>query len=174
MKNHRQAWKVRLVLWGSWAAAAACLWWGWDLLHTFGMNPGDGGELRALPERIRAAVLISLMGLVPAAALSLFAHRYVVRLALDPTHLHITALGWGGGAGRTRVVPRHELLGSRSFHGQMDTGRIRVNAPWITLRVRGQRIPYVLDLQAEKLNLGRISALLPRPRPEPAARVSRP
>lgn len=160
MHNRRQAFKVRLVLWGSWAAAVACLVWGWDLLHSYGLAPGDGGELRALPERIRMALLIGLMGVVPAAAMTLFAHRYVIRLALDPTHLHITVLGWGGREGRTHTVRRHEITGSRRHHGRMDAGRSMVNAPWVSLRVGRRWIPFVLDLQAEQLNLGHLTAVM--------------
>jgi len=159
MKNHRQARKVRFVLWGSWAAAAACLWWATDLFQTYGLSPGDGGELRAFPDRIRMAVGIALLGLLPAAALTLFAHRYVVGLLLDPTHLRITVVGWGGRKGSTVAVPRAQLLGGRHFHGQLATDRSVVDAPWVTLRVQGKRIPYVLDLQAEVLQLSRIAAV---------------
>ena len=161
MENRRQARKVRWVLLASWIAAFVCLAWGWDLLHTYGMNPADGGILRPFPERLRAAVLITLMGWGTAVGMTVFARRYVVGLRLEAGHLHIATLGLWAGEPRVEKVPLRHIRGGRYFHGRLDTGRSAVHAPWITLRVRNRRLPYILDLQAESLKAERLASLLP-------------
>jgi hypothetical protein len=161
MENRRQARKVRRVLVASWMAALACTLWGWDLLHTYGMNPGDGGILRPFPERLRAALLIALMGWGPAVGMTILARRYVVGLRVEADHLRIATLSLWGGEPRVERVPLRDLRGGRYFHGRLDSGRSRVHAPWITLRIRHRKLPYLLDLQADSLKTGRLASLLP-------------
>jgi len=161
MVNRRQARKVRWVLLASWVAAAACLLWAWSLLHTYGMNPGDGGILRPFPDRFRAALLVTLMGGLPAMGMTLFARRYVVELGVDAGHLRIATLNPWRVAPRIEIVRLSELRGGRHFPGRLAKGRSGVHAPWITLRVRDRKLPYILDLQAESLDAHRLAALLP-------------
>jgi len=36
---------------------------------------------------------------------------------------------------------------------------LKVNAPWITLRIRGRRLPVIIDLQAEFIEVDKLSEL---------------
>jgi hypothetical protein len=161
LHNRWQARKVRWVLWAGWALAAACLAWGWVVLQSSGMNPGDGGELREFPHRLAAALGVSAMGVLPAAALTVFARQYVVGLVVEGPRLGITTLSASGRQHRQVWVPLRDVESGGYAHGRLDTGRSRVHAPWITLQVRGRRLPFLLDLQSERIDRVALAQLLP-------------
>lgn len=93
--------------------------------------------------------------------MTLFARRYVVELGVDAGHLRIATLNPRRVALRIEIIQLSELRRGRHFPGRLAKGRSEVNAPWIPLRVRDRKLPYILDLQAESLNAHRLAALLP-------------
>ena len=158
--NHRPAIKVRCVLWASMLACAAALYGGWAIFESYGLSAGDGGILRPFGERLAFGMFVAGLGLIFAGGMMVFANIYATHLERGNGKVIIQTLNpWGIG---TR---RHEFdiaqIGEAAYH----EGRTRsfrgpsVNAPWISLRTAGRRLPFVLDLQAEIIEIGPLSVL---------------
>ncbi|MGD9868062.1 MAG: hypothetical protein AB7U38_08725 [Hyphomicrobiales bacterium] len=152
-------WKLRMLLWGGYAACAGMLWWGWDLSRTYGLNPGDGGVLRPLWERLAFGGFTAFLGLGFAASMILMTRIYVTRLMRDGKRLVIETLTALGVGARRIEVPVGAVKGGSYHHGSGPNG---VDAPWITLRVQGRRIPFMLDVKARGIDRSGLSRLLPR------------
>jgi len=151
-------WKLRMLLWLSYAACAGALYWGWDLAQTYGLNPGDGGVLRPLWERLAFGGFVALAGLAFAAAMVVLSRLYVTRLARDGSRLFIETLTPLGLGARRVEIPVKALKGGSYHHGAGPEG---VDAPWITLRVEGQRFPFMLDVKAKEVDPAGLKKLLP-------------
>lgn len=158
LENHRQALKVRIMLWASFLACAGALYGAQTLFETYGLNPGDGGVLRPLGERLAVAGLVAALGLSFAGGMAVFASRYAVRLTREGDRVDIrTMTPWGTRRHRLAVA---DFRGGAYFHGRQRNPRgPSVDAPWITLRVAGRRLPFIVDLQAETVNKGALGAL---------------
>ena len=85
----------------------------------------------------------------------IYALLYVVRLVREGANVHVTVIGLL--APSTRVYPVADVERARRHHGELQF-RISVNAPWITLRIAGR--PYVIDLQAERVDAPAIERLV--------------
>lgn len=149
-ENHWQALKVRVVLWASLPACAGAWYGAWSIFQSFGLSPADGGALRPFAERLALGSFVAALGIAFLAGMMVFASRYVVRLGRVGDRVVIETLTpWGIGA-RRHDFALSQLGESAYYHGRMHTPRGHsVNAPWITLRVAGQWLPFLLDLQAE-------------------------
>ena len=64
------------------AAAVGSIWWGADLLETYGMKPGDGGVLRPFEDRLLVASITARCGIACAIGLLICQSLHVVGLAL--------------------------------------------------------------------------------------------
>jgi hypothetical protein len=138
---------VRAVLWFALLACLACLKWGYDLSQSYGLSPGDGGELRPLAERLAWGGFVALLGLLFAGGMLLYAQLYINRVWFDePKQMLVfeTLRAWGAGRFQTAVK---DVMGSRYHAGALDTGKHTVNAPWYFIRLRGRRLPLILDGQ---------------------------
>jgi len=166
--SHAQAVKVRIVLWVSVLVCAGTLYGGWSLFETYGLNPGDGGVLRPFGERMTLGIFVAALGLIFAGGMMVFASIYATHLAREDDQVIIDTLTpWCVGTWR------HELniseVGESAYHhGRFDrpvsTGMgmplmQRVDAPWITIRTAGRRLPFIFDLQAKIINIGALSVL---------------
>lgn len=156
-ENRRQARKVRfvtlvLLLW-----CLGCLYWAVDSAQSYGLQPGDGGVLRPPVQRYAMAALLVFLGLAPMTGMILYNRRYLTRIVRDDEGLELTLIGflWPF---RHRIA-LSELAGSSTHEGRMH-GRIPVHAPWLSLRVKGQRVPFIIDQQAEQVNNSAIQALI--------------
>ena len=126
-------------------AAVGGVWGGVVLGQTYGLNAADGGVLKPLPIRLAWAVGCAAFGLGFFGGMVVYGFCYVTRLTHDAA---AAALGVRPLLGRARTIPEADVLRGDYREGRSD-GRIRVNAPWYALRVRGRRLPYVIDLQGE-------------------------
>ena len=140
--NTRQARKVRVLAAAFGAlAAAGCAW--------------ALGTARS-PTSDPAAFILAPLGVATALGLFFYGRRYVVamRLAGDAVVLR-TAF-----RARELLIPL-ERLGRRTTHaGQMQlVDAPSVSAPWLTLRVDGYRVPFVVDLQSERVDVKGIVGL---------------
>lgn len=156
-ENRHQARKVRfvtlvLLLW-----CLGCLYWSVDIAQTYGISPADGGVLRPPIQRYAMAALLVFLGLAPMLGMILYNRRYLTRIVLDPEGLELTVIGllWPF----RRRIALSDLAGSSSYEGRM-RAKISVHAPWATLRVKGQRVPFIIDQQAEQVNNSAIQALI--------------
>ncbi len=166
--NHKQALKVRMVLWASILVCAGALYGGWVIFQTYGLSPGDGGVLRPFGQRLGFGAFVALLGVAFAGGMMLFASLYVLRLVREGDQVIIDTLTpWGIGT-RKYVYDLSEIGESAYYHGRMDrpvstgSGMVlmqKVDAPWITLRTARRWFPLVLDLQAETIKKGALGRL---------------
>jgi len=176
-ENRRQTRKVRLVvLLLLLPFSAGMMWWGWNLAQTYGLSPGDGGVLRPLSERIAVGGLVGGLGLVVGIAIMIYAAHYAVRMVRDGDRLLIETLApWVLGTWH-HEFPVAQVEGSSFHEGRLNTYKHSVNAPWRTLRIAGQRFPFILDAQEETMNGSGISGLMkakPKKRRKAVTTVSR-
>ncbi len=154
--NRRQARKVRVLLWVSLPVLVACLYAGWTVFETYGLSPADGGVLRPFGERLAFGGGIACLGLLLAGGLLIYVRSYVLRLSRTGNSLQIETIA---PFGRHRhVFEIAAVAGTAHHHGRL-TLRQHVNAPWLTLRIAGRSLPFILDLQAERLDKAALDRL---------------
>jgi hypothetical protein len=75
----------------------------------------------------------------------LYGPAYVTRIEVDREQqlARFSILGWIRGWSFT--VPVDDIVSGRHHEGHLNTGRHRVNAPWTTVRIRGRRLPMIVD-----------------------------
>lgn len=102
-----------------------------------GDAPGPLGSLFAL------AFLLGGIGI--AIGCWLYGPAYVNRIEIDRAQqlARFTVLGWVRGWSFT--VRPDDIVSGRHHEGHLDTGRHRVHAPWTTVRIRGRRLPLIVD-----------------------------
>jgi len=153
----RQLWKVRLWMWISIILAVPAIWWGWDLFQTYGTRPADGGVLASLPVRLAWGGTVAGLGLAFVYGMWLYGGLYVANMVYDERsdRLHVRTLSFLGN--RDRVFSAADVQGSSYHGGDFWAGGVAVNAPWVTVRMRGRRWPFIVDAQGEFPNrdLGR-------------------
>ena len=159
--NQRQARKARLVVLGTIVWSLGWLYWSSVIAQTYGLSPGDGGSLRPANQRYTIAALLLAVAFAPLIGMLVYGRVYLTRLVQDGRDVEMTALGF--------LVPFRfriaisDLEDSAEYRGKMTGGSgVSVNAPWITLRARGYRLPFVIDLQAEHVDKVAIRNLIPR------------
>jgi len=157
----RQQIKVRALMGLSLAVLAFCLGWGLDLAQTYGLNPGDGGVLAPLPQRLAWAGGVSLFGVAFVAGMGLYGRLYAVRIEFDPEgrRLHLDTAGFfrnnrhvidcadAGGVRRHRGVSTIGALGELVGHPIPS-----VDAPWRSVRIAGRVLPLIIDERGEVLD----------------------
>jgi hypothetical protein len=104
-----------------------------------------------------------------AAAIYTFASRYVTGLRVRDDRLEIaTAVPYKS----PHLVALTRIRSAERRRGRSGQGTaLPVDAPWISLRVDGFWLPFVVDLQSEVVNVPGIQALLP-PNSRPGSRPS--
>ena len=158
LENYRQAFKVRLVFWFLLACGVAALWGGWVIFQTYGLSQADGGVLRPLWQRAAFGGFVASLGLVFAGGMWLYISVYALHISRVGKQVHITTMTPFGS--RKRQFQVSDIGQSAYYHGRVPplpgsstAAGIWVNAPWMTLRARGHRLPFVIDMQAELLDL---------------------
>ena len=164
-ENKWQAVKVRFVFWLLLLAGIGGLWAGWSIILYFGLSEADGGVLRPLWQRLLFGGSIALLGGTVAYGMWIYVHLYVLRMSLQGNTVTMQVMA---PFGRSEKVYDASDLGEGAYH----EGKIfdldehnrrhavpRVDAPWITLKSRGQFWPYILDAQAEEIDIDRIRQL---------------
>lgn len=153
-----QALKVRIVLWASAIIAAITTVSGWMIFQSFGLSPADGGVLRPVGERMMFGGAVVLLGLVLFGGMLLYASLYLIELRRTDEVLEVTTIGLISDRSRTLLVAD---VGELNYHaGRMFTPRgHNVDAPWLTMPVRGRLLPYVIDVQAEHVDRPELQAL---------------
>lgn len=140
--------KVRAIAIFSLLVALVALWVGWGLFQTYGLRPADGGMLAPLSTRIALGGGVAALGIAFAAGMAVYGRCYVTSMRHDPAgqRLHFTTIGLI--AGTERSCPLSAVESADYVAGQAhNTGGVSVNAPWIKLRIAGQKLPLILDAQ---------------------------
>jgi hypothetical protein len=153
-----QAVKFRIVLWFSLVVAVITTIIGWLIFRSYGLSPADGGVFLPVEERLMMGGFVALLGLVFAGGMLLYASVYVVRIGRAGDTLVVSTLGISSDRPHQLKVAD---VGELNYHaGRMFTPRGQnVNAPWLTMPVRGRLIPYVIDAQSEHLDRPGLKAL---------------
>lgn len=165
LKSERQALKVRVVFFFLLAVALAALWAGWAIFQSFGLSPADGGVLKPFWQRLAFGGFVAGLGVAAAAGMWLYLTLYALQISRHGNRVAIVTMTPAGR--REREFPVGDIGESAYYHGRvhhvLSSGRrssaLWVNAPWITLRVRGRRLPFIIDLQAEHIEIGELSVL---------------
>lgn len=143
-ENHAQARVLRIVVWFFLAVAVVTIYPAWLIAQWYGLAPGDGGVLKPLSERLALAGFVFGLALAIAAGMMIYATLYTLRLVLsgDDEVLVTTVSPFATGELEYRFK-KSDFISSGFF----DFG-----TPWITLRVRGHRFPFILDLNAKTVD----------------------
>jgi len=162
LENHWQARKVRIVFWVVLLGAGFAFWGGWTIFQTFGLSPADGGVLKPLWQRVALGGFVGALGAAAAGGMYLYISLYALSIAREGNRVSITTMTPFGS--RQHAFELSQLGAAAYYHGRMDralsSGRsIWINAPWITLRAAGRRFPFIIDLQAESIDIGALTAL---------------
>lgn len=134
-ENHRRARRARLGILGAVVWSLGWFYWAYVL--------NSGGT------RLGAVLMVVAVGLLPLVALHFYGSVYVVRLAREADDLTITTLG---------LVRNREVR----IPVTAVTEVARPEAAGMTMRVAGRRMPFILDMQAERGDLAAIAALARR------------
>ena len=137
--------KVKGMMVFSGLCGAGALYWGWDLFKTSGLNPGDGGVLAPLGQRLAWGLSVAALGLAFVVGMWAFGRRYATRIRYDEASdtLHIGTLAFL--ATRTEVRPAADVEAALYYHGRVEGSG--VDAPWYTLQIRNRPRSIVLDAQ---------------------------
>lgn len=153
--------RVRAVQIFALAVAVVAVWSGAHLARTYGQREADGGMLAPLPVRLAWGLGVSALGLAFAGGMGLYGRQYVARISLgtDSDTLEIETLGCFG-VQRT-TIPAADLVVGDYYGGRQSLRAARsVDAPWLTVRVPGRRLPLVVDARGVVLDSARLFDLL--------------
>jgi len=142
------------------------IWLGEWMIRTYGLNPVEGGVLKPLWQRILLGGSFAAFGAACIVGMLVYLWCYVSRIEEDDAGdaFRITVL-WPFG-GRRRMV-RPDDVARASYN---DGVYMNVNAPWSSLRLRGRRLPFIIDAQGDFPDEHALDRLLHVP---PAAVVER-
>jgi hypothetical protein len=166
LDNRSRTRRVRLVMLGSVLWCLAMSGWAADLSTSYGLAPGDGGQLRPLAQRLQAAVLVGLAGLLPMLAMAVYMRCYLIRLDRRGDRLQAVAIGLFAPVRRELAVAQVRRV--RAHDGRFHAGGVAVDAPWISVYVAGRWLPYLVDLQADRVDAAAIARLVRGGEPVPA------
>ena len=122
------------------------LWVGWFFLT--GPSYEEGGPAGSLIVRLLVGLMLLAMGAGVAVGSCLYGPCYVSRIQVDReaglARFSVTGFvrGW------SITVRPEDIVSARHHDGYYDSGRSVVNAPWTTVRLRGRRLPLIVDEQA--------------------------
>jgi hypothetical protein len=139
--NTRQARKTRLLtaLFGA-LSVAACTW------AVRGVLAGGADP---------AAFILAPLGLAVAWGMDLYSRRYVVSMRMTGDVIALRTAAFGA---RDLSIPV-ERIGRRTLHEGRFPDSPSQRAPWLTLHIDGFRVPFLIDMQAERVDVQRIQRL---------------
>ncbi len=144
--------RVRFVAAITTLMSVAVVWAGFYTMQHMGLAPAEGGVLKPLAVRLLVGGAFIAFGIACLVGMWIYGQCYVTMLATaeDPPRLIATFAGY------PRTFTEEFLLedvGESAYqHGSFDTGRLRGEAPWISIRIRGRRLPLIVDAQGEVLD----------------------
>ncbi|CAN5869176.1 hypothetical protein BH23GEM9_BH23GEM9_29730 [soil metagenome] len=150
----RQLMKLRLVMPLCLLCGGVVIWFGWYVLNSYGLHPSEGGSLAPLHVRLPAAALLFIVGALMLGGIVVFMEScYVAAIDRLPGGQGLRLTLAGVIAKRTLDVDPADVVGSKFQHGVYNNPHgVSVNAPWYSVRIRGRRLPLVLDTQGQVLD----------------------
>jgi hypothetical protein len=147
----RRLWRVRFCALMALVMGLAGLWGSWEAVRAYGLHPTEGGVLAPLPTRLALGGFLAVIGIGAPLGMWVFGRCYVVSAGLDERRgtLSITLAGLVA-TGRLEVKAE-DVEGSTYERGETYAGGLAVAAPYERIRIRGRRLPLILDAQGEYL-----------------------
>jgi hypothetical protein len=146
--------KVRGLIWFLQAFAVLCFWLAF--LEPDVLPPP---EVETAAERLFASAFAITAGLASSLGILLYGRCYIGRVEVeDDGTLHIRTVGAFGSP--EHVLQPDDIIPGRFHDGRFETFRHSVDAPWFTVRVRGRRLPLILDPQGDVLDADRTEQAL--------------
>lgn len=143
-------WITALLVLGCGVGLVAMGWYG---LTSYGLDPFEGGVLAPLSERLVMGAMLLPPGLATCALVIGYPFCYVTRIESNQARDEF----------RVRVLTGQELAVRLEdvVTAEFKPGRFQhVNAPWHSLRLRGRRLPLIVDIQGEVLDREAANRLL--------------
>ena len=134
--------KVRGVMLLSLGCAVASVWGGITITQSHGLNPADGGVLAPLAVRLAFGIGVSLLGISFAFGMWIYGKCYVARIEFDEQNkaLHIYTVSFFGSE-------KHEINASKVLSSQYYEGELGSVTPWREVRIKGRRLPFIVNEQ---------------------------
>ena len=150
-ENEGRSGKTRKAIVAAVVWAVGWCYWAMVMTHLLGGLPGSS----AVGETARPglAAVMALVAVAPLIGLLFYSRIYLMRIEREGDVVQLTTLG----VFKPRIyqLPREAIVSART-----QTDEKNGNKPvWITLRVTGRRLPFVADLQAERVDAPAITAL---------------
>jgi hypothetical protein len=158
-----QRWKIWFVTLILVLCGAGLVAVGGSMLQSYGLAEEDG-VLRPLASRILVGGFFALPGAAVIAAMVAYLRCYVTRVEVDDagSGFRVTLAG----AGRGLSIRLADVVRVGYNEGISHAGGISVNAPWYGLRLRGRRLPLIVDMQGNFLDQSAVDRLM-RGEPSP-------
>lgn len=155
--QRKMVWFATLVTLGT---GGALIWLGERLIRTYGLGAGEGGVLKPLAQRILLGGSFAAAGAACIIGILVYLWCYVSRIEEDHAGdaFRVTVL-WPFG-GRQRMVGPGDVARASYSDGVYHARGLRVNAPWYSLRLRGRRLPLIIDDQGSRLDEHALDRLL--------------
>ena len=150
-ENEGRSGKTRKAIVAAVVWAVGWCYWAMVMTHLLGGLPGSS----AVGETARPglAAVMALVAVAPLIGLLFYSRIYLMRIEREGDVVQLTTLG----VFKPRIyqLPREAIVSART-----QTDEKNGNKPvWISLRVAGRRLPFVADLQAERVDAPAITAL---------------
>lgn len=115
----------------------------------------------AMADGAAAVFGLALLAFAAAVAMHLFVRRYVENMRATATHLEIKTPGLFS---RTQRIAKADVIGVEYREGRGAQGtRHAVHAPWVKIRVRGRRLPFIVDMQSDYVSEAALLDLVEKP-----------
>ncbi len=154
-ENERLASKSRKAIVAAVVWAVGWIYWAIVMAHFFGALPGSESLGEASPRPGLAAIMF-VVGVAPFCGLLVYSRLYLIRIERDQDLVTLTTLGVF--SPRVYQVPQSAIVAAKTqTDDRNNTGAGR--PVWISLRVAGRYLPFVADMQAERVDATAIKAL---------------
>ena len=164
VENGWRAMRVEFMAYVGIAAALGSIWWGAQLLETYGMNPGDGGVLRPFEERLMVAAITAGCGIAFAVGLLVYQSLFVVGIsrAGDAFYVHSKVACFN----MIKRLNLNDVSGSSYVHKSAEfytfEQRATPRQQYLTMRIKGWWLPYIIDPQARHIDRAQLFKIIPK------------
>ena len=175
-RSATQGVKVRGVMLFSLLVLLGTAYAGYQIGTTFGLSPADGGQLKPAWERWSLALFLLAMAVAFVAGMLVYGERYVDRIGLNEASgqflLHTL-----GPLAKTYVLAQDDVIRAEQRRDKSEpwapwNDGISIDAPWLSLRIKGRDSFLILDQQGWFTPVpelqSRIAGLLGYPMPKKA------
>lgn len=172
--NLFQSLKVRFIYWFLQIAGVALIAAGIYIFLNFGLASGMGGVLRPFMERLAFGGAMAVMGVLCILGIRYYMSQYVVQMQREGDQITIKTAAQIGDTRHRFAASEVESIDFRS--GKIDLNHDdedeymyedeegnytpTVNAPWLKMKISSIKRPFIIDMQADYINLAELKKLI--------------